>query len=249
VKLLCNMLQHTATHSCNTLQHTATHCNVHCNTLVQHTATHCDTPQHTATHRNTLQHTRATHCNTVKEGVEFVSNELQGKASDSTVSATHCNTLQHTRATHCNTRKVWSSYPRALSFRKRALSFRKRALSFRTRAQFLQGKASNSTVYATLSHSVSRMLLQHTATHYSTLQQSLQHTATLSHSISQTLLPHTLQHTTTHCNTLTHSEGGEVRGAVEFVLQSVSPCNSLDTNSTPSFTRRCSFPLGKQAGQ
>ena len=46
--VLCNTLQHTATH-CNTLQHTATHCNT-----LQHTATHCNTPQHIATHCNTL---------------------------------------------------------------------------------------------------------------------------------------------------------------------------------------------------
>jgi len=39
IKLVCNTLQHTATH-CNTLQHTATHCNT-----LQHTATHCNTVQ------------------------------------------------------------------------------------------------------------------------------------------------------------------------------------------------------------
>ena len=72
--LLCNTLQHTATH-CNTLQHTATHCST-----LQHTETHCSTLQHTATHCNTLQHT-ATHCNTLQH------------------TAVHCSALQRT-ATH-----------------------------------------------------------------------------------------------------------------------------------------------------
>jgi len=69
--LLCNTLQHTATH-CNTLQHTATHCNTlpplshaqprylssatHCS-ILQNPVTYCNTPQHTATHRNIRQHT------------------------------------------------------------------------------------------------------------------------------------------------------------------------------------------------
>ena len=63
-QMICNTLQHTATH-CNTLQHTATHCNtlqhtallpslkwfvlISCNAL-HHTAPHCNTLQHTATH-------------------------------------------------------------------------------------------------------------------------------------------------------------------------------------------------------
>jgi len=47
--IVCNTLQHTATH-CNTLQHTATHCNT-----LQHTATHCDTLQHTNVSRPSQQ--------------------------------------------------------------------------------------------------------------------------------------------------------------------------------------------------
>jgi len=43
-------------------------CRLLCNTL-QHTATHCNTLPHAATHCNTLQHT-ATHCNSVCECVQ-----------------------------------------------------------------------------------------------------------------------------------------------------------------------------------
>ena len=49
--LVCNTLQHTATH-CIRLQHTATHCN----TLIKSNL-HCNTLKHTTTHCNTLQHT------------------------------------------------------------------------------------------------------------------------------------------------------------------------------------------------
>ena len=95
-EVLCNTLQHTATH-CNTLQHTATHCNTlqysaaHCSTL-QHTAAHCSTlttrsllskMRFSAAHCSTLQHTAA-HCNTLQQ------------------TAAHCSTLQHTAA-RCNT--------------------------------------------------------------------------------------------------------------------------------------------------
>jgi len=74
-----------------------------CNTL-QHTATHCNTLQHAATHCNTLQHAEAHHLSAgldaraldVYTRFHFFYSHLH--------SATYCNTLRNTAhtATYCN---------------------------------------------------------------------------------------------------------------------------------------------------
>jgi len=109
--LLCNNVQHIATH-CNTLQHTVTLCNT-----LQHAATRYNTLQHTATRCNTpicneerytLQHefVRQTDIFNSQLSIEFTiyNRAIYIAAHCNTLkhTATHCNTLQHT-ATHCNT--------------------------------------------------------------------------------------------------------------------------------------------------
>jgi len=83
----CTTLHQTATH-CNTLPHTATHCHT-----LRNTATHCNTLQHTATYGNRLQHTIFRH----RECAAPLPCLISYVRHDS-----RCNTLQHT-TTHCNT--------------------------------------------------------------------------------------------------------------------------------------------------
>ena len=94
--ILCNALQHTATHS-NALQHTAAHCSA-----LQRTATHCNALQRnalqrTTTHWNALKRT-ATRYSTLYGTVAMLPHQNFGPDEDKSAGsfnekAAHCNTL------------------------------------------------------------------------------------------------------------------------------------------------------------
>jgi hypothetical protein len=102
--LMCNTLQHTATH-CNTLEHTATHCLPRAATH-GHTATKCKQCICNVSSQVRLQQTRLQYLVAAAK-ILFLSRGFVGDGfflgcNTPPYTVTHCNTLQNT-ATHCNT--------------------------------------------------------------------------------------------------------------------------------------------------
>jgi len=116
----------------------------------------------------------------------------------------HCNILQYS-ATHCNTQAQGSHHPPSHTHTHTHAHVHTHTHTGGTSADNVcQGLAGGA-----------RVILQHIASHYSTLQHTathcniLQHTATYRRHICAQCMPRPLRrrenHTATHCNTLQHT--------------------------------------------
>jgi len=140
------------------VQHTATHCNT-----LQHAATQCNTLQHAATRCNTLPHT-ATHNTILSTFASFAFRDCLWYVQHTAI---HCNKLLHI-ATRCNT----------------ITNFVYVGLSCFWRLSWVCA-----THYNTLHHAATHCIfgmcnvLQHTATHRTTLQHTATRCSTLQNDI------------------------------------------------------------------